>query len=271
MKYYLYNSLANNGIKPNAPEGVNLISSIDMDYPKFFESLKEDDEVVLFGGDGTLNYFVNAMKGHEIKNNVYLYGSGTGNDFFRDINKKPWDEVLLNDYIEDLPVVRVNGKERLFVNGFGHGVDGYCCEIADKIRKKDPNKKINYAYIGMKAFLFEFKPNHAKITVDDKTYEFDDVWFAPTMKGKYYGGGMKIAPNQDRFSDTLSVVVFHTRSKLKTLIFFPMIYTGEHVKKKDMITILTGKKIHVEYTRACTGQVDGDTILNVREYTAEIN
>ena len=71
MKYYLYNSKANNGIKPNVPAGTELIDAVGMDYPEYLKGLTPDDEVVLVGGDGTLNYFINAVKGVEIKNNIF--------------------------------------------------------------------------------------------------------------------------------------------------------------------------------------------------------
>ena len=94
MKYYLYNSKANNGIKPDIAGAVELIDAVGLDYKDYFSKLSPEDEVVLVGGDGTLNYFINAMRGTEIKNNVYLYGSGTGNDFLTDIGAEMGKEVL---------------------------------------------------------------------------------------------------------------------------------------------------------------------------------
>ena len=111
MKYYLYNSLSNNGIKPEVGSGVELIDAIGIDYPEYLSNLQPEDEVVLVGGDGTLNYFVNAVKGMDIKNNIYLYGCGTGNDFLTDIEEKPGEEVQINKYISNLPTVYVNNLE----------------------------------------------------------------------------------------------------------------------------------------------------------------
>ena len=270
MKYYLYNSLANNGIKPQAASEHELIDAVGLDYPEYFKKLAPEDEVVLLGGDGTLNYFINAMRGCEIKNNVYLLGSGTGNDFFADIDKKPGEEVLVNKYLTNLPTVRVNGTEKLFINNMGFGIDGYCCEVADEIKKTAPSKEINYSSIAIKGLLFHFKPCHATVTVDGKKYEFDNVWIAPTMKGRYYGGGMKMAPEQDRMSDKLTVVIYLSKSKLKALMAFPSIFKGEHVGKTDMVKIFTGNKISVKFSRPCAAQIDGETVLNVTEYEAEL-
>lgn len=268
MKFYLYNSKANNGIKPSVLDEIEFIDAVDMDYPKFFEKLTKEDEVVLVGGDGTLNYFINAMNGIPVKNNVYLLSAGTGNDFFNDIGEKAGTEVLVNKYFEKLPTVRVNGFERQYVNNMGFGIDGYCCEVADRIKAKTPDKKINYTAIAIKGLLGDFKPCHAQVTVDGKKYEYDNVWLAPTMKGRFYGGGMMIAPSQDRFSDKLTVVIYHEKSKLKSLMRFPSIFKGEHVKFNKMVEVITGNKVHVEFSRPCAAQIDGETVLNVTEYDA---
>ena len=268
MKYYLYNSLANNGIRPAVAPGTELVDAVGMDYPAFLGTLAPEDEVVLVGGDGTLNYFVNAVKDLEIKNKIYLLGCGTGNDFLRDIGRLPGEEVLINPYLSNLPTVYVNGLERRFINNMGFGIDGYCCEVADRIKEKSPQEKIDYSGIAVKGLLFHFKPCRAEITVDGVTHSFDHVWIAPTMKGKYYGGGMKMAPEQDRFSDRLSVVVYHCRSKLRALIAFPSIFKGEHVRKGDLVSVFTGREIRVRFSRPCAAQIDGETVLNVSEYTA---
>lgn len=61
------------------------IQYIDMtkidDYPALLRSLAPDDELVLCGGDGTLNRFVNDMETAEIHRSILYYPVGSGNDF----------------------------------------------------------------------------------------------------------------------------------------------------------------------------------------------
>lgn len=240
-----------------------------MNYQEFFDGLKKDDEVVLVGGDGTINHFVNNFDKSKIHNKIYLLANGTGNDFLKDINEDPDKEIELNKYLTNLPTVKVKNIRRKFINNMGFGIDGYCCEVADKIKKK-PNKKIDYTAIAIKGLLFHFKPRHASIEVDSQKYEFDNIWLAPTMKGRYYGGGMNIAPNHDRLQDKLSVVVYMSKSKLKALVAFPSIFKGKHIEKTDMFKIIEGNKVHVKFSRPCAAQVDGDTVLGVDEYGVEL-
>ena len=277
MKYYLFNSLANNGVRPEflkdleGKDGICLKDVIGLDYLEFFKSLKEDEEVVLVGGDGTINYLVNAIGDYKIQNKLYLRAAGTGNDFLNDIKKdhEGEEEILLNPYIEHLPTVYVNGMEKKFINGIGYGIDGYCCEVADQIKEKEPNKKIDYTGIAIKGLLFHFKPVTATVIVDGVEETFTKVWLSPSMKGRFYGGGMMVAPAQDRLGDVLSNVVYRASNKFQALIVFPKIFKGEHVKKVKMVKIRTGKEITVKFDRPCALQIDGETVLGVSEYTVK--
>ena len=77
-------------------------------------------------------------------------------------------------------------------------------------------------------------------------------------------------PEQNRNSEdrTLSVMIMHGCGKLRTLMMFPKIFKGTHVKHRDVVEILTGKSITVEFDRPAPVQIDGETILIVTSYTA---
>ena len=76
-------------------------------------------------------------------------------------------------------------------------------------------------------------------------------------------------PGQTREDDHLSVLVFHGSGKLKTLMMFPSIFKGQHVKYKKHVTVLSGKEITIKYDAPRPVQVDGETILDVPEITAK--
>ena len=204
-----------------------------------------------------------------MSNEIYYYATGSGNDFLRDIAGVPADApVLINDYIKDLPTVTVQGKTYKFLNGIGYGIDGYCCEVGDRLREQG-DSKINYTGIAIKGLLFHYKPRDAVITVDGINCPYKKVWLAPTMNGRYYGGGMMPTPNQNRLglNRSLSVMVFFGSSKLKTLAIFPSIFKGEHINHRHNIKVLCGHEITVRFDRPTPLQIDGETILGVTEYT----
>ncbi len=275
MTYTLYNSLANNKREPEyvvelrkKGKSENIIDVTKIDYKVFFNSINPNDVIYLVGGNGNINYLANAIDIEKFKNEIYLIPSGTGNDFFHDVTEgKEVDKVLLNPYLKDLPTVEVNGIKKKFINGIGFGIDGYCCEVGDKLKEKS-TKKINYTSIAIKGLLFHFKPVRAKVIVDGNTYEHTKVWLTPTMKGRYYGGGMKIAPNQDRNEKgKVSAVVYRAPNKFKALMVFPSIFKGEHIKKTKMVKVYEGHEITVVFNKPTALQIDGETVKNVLTYT----
>ena len=90
------------------------------------------------------------------------------------------------------------------------------------------------------------------------------------MYGSHYGGGMIPTPEQGRGEGKLSVMIFHGSGRLKTLTIFPGIFKGEHLKTKKHVKVLEGKEITVRFDRPTPLQIDGETVLNVTEYTCKI-
>jgi len=275
--YVIYNPLAGNG---NAEEDAKLLQMVldedlefyDMtritNYAAFLSGMEKDDYLVIVGGDGTLNRFVNDTNGIDISQEILYFPSGSGNDFARDIGANG-NPVVITRYLKNLPSVEVNGKRCRFINGVGFGIDGYCCQVGDEL-KKIPGKKVNDSGIAIRGLLFHFAPRNATVTVDGKEYTYKKVWIAPAMHGHYYGGGMLPTPEQDRDSGKLSLMLFHSAGKFRTLCVFPSIFKGTHVKHKNMVAVHTGKEITVEFDRPTPLQIDGETILDVSKYTVRV-
>ena len=275
----LYNPLAGNGGHNDVIDTLSAYFKCELyseditkitDYKEFFASLGDNDTVIVCGGDGTLNRFINNTEGVDINCEVLYFPSGTGNDFLHDLGKTSSDAPFsVKEYIQDLPTVEVNGKSFRFLNNVGFGIDGYCCEVGDE-QKKRSSKPVNYTAIAIKGLLFHYKPCGATLRVDGNEYRFEKVWLAPTMKGRYYGGGMMAAPEQDRNDPdgALSVMLFYGSGSLQTLIAFPSIFKGEHVNHKKMVKILKGHDISVTFDSPRAIQIDGETIVGVRSYRA---
>ena len=280
MNYILYNPISGHGgclecaekIKAGSDGEAKLLDMTKIDsYAELISSLAPSDVITLCGGDGTVNRFINDVCDITFENKVFYFPSGTGNDFFADVCEGGSDSPIeITEYIKNLPIVTVNGKEYRFINGVGFGIDGYCCEVGDECRAK--GKRANYTAIAIKGLLFKFKPRNATVTVDGACEEYKKVWIAPTMFGSRYGGGMIPTPNQSRTSEerTLSLMLFHGSGKLKTLMIFPSIFKGEHVNHTECVKVIKGKNITVKFDRPTSLQIDGETILGVTEYSARI-
>ncbi len=275
--YVFYNSKSGKRGSGAKDKLVSLLKGEDvqvLDVTKFsgyreeLAVIKEGDRIYLVGGDGTLNRFINETDGMALKNDVYYYPSGTGNDFLRDIEKSEKDApIKINKYITNLPFVDVKGKSYRFLNGIGFGIDGYCCLVGDELKAKNVGD-INYTSIAIKGLLFHYHPTDCTITVDGKKYQYKKVWLCPVMNGRYYGGGMMAAPNQKRLNKegTVTAMLFFGKGKLATLAAFSSIFKGEHVNKKGIVALHSGKDITVEFSRPTPLQIDGETIKDVTVY-----
>lgn len=277
--YVLFNPLSGSGCDKSGLEVLNRhfsgatvhyqdITSVD-NYEVLLNKLTPQDSLVVCGGDGTLNRFINSIYDLAFTNPVYYYPTGSGNDFLRDLGKTMQDApIQINEYIRNLPTVNVKGKTYRFLNGVGYGIDGYCCEVGEQLRKK--GKKPDYTGIAIKGLLFYYRPTNATVEVDGVEHTYKRVWIAPTMHGRYYGGGMMAAPTQERNSadGLLSLMLMHNGGKLRILCVFPSIFKGKHINHTKVVALHRGHDITVRFDRPVTLQIDGEVVKEVSEYHA---
>ena len=274
MYYILFNPLSNGGtciakadkIKEkliSENKEVTSISLLDIEHIQdFLDSLNKEDIIILVGGDGTLYHIANEIAGYNIHNKVLLAKAGTGNDFYRDVKHEEVDGfVRIDQYITNTPSIKVNDETLHFNNSCGMGVDGDICERVNKSKRKGP---INYFYNCLKAVL-NFKKFILNVKIDGEEYTFDKTWFTVVMQGKYFGGGMKVAPNQDRNSEDLTLIVVHKVCVPLLIIILPTIYTGLHVHFKRYVKILKGKEIELKASYPQYTEFDGDITPNISE------
>ena len=243
----------------------------ETDLLETFSAIPKEEKIVLVGGDGTLNRFINAVPVDDLPFDIYYSGAGSGNDFLKDLGRKGLEKpILLNPYLKNLPYVEIKGHTYRFINGIGFGLDGYCCEEADRQRQKKFRIPINYTAIALKGLAFAYKPVCAKVTVDSEPHSFSRVWMAPSMFGRYFGGGMLPTPNQLRQNpeNTLTTVVMFGASKLNALVNFPRMFSGTLEEFQGHSFFRKARDITVTFDRPCAVQIDGETIVDVLSYHA---
>ena len=283
MNYLLYNSLSSSlkGKKKAEEISSNLagrfsdlekIDLLNINHIDFIDNLKDDDNVIITGGDGTLNHFINKIEGRDLPYPFYLLSSGTGNDFAKDNEDKKDEDGLirLNDLMHDLPIVEVNGKKYRFFNGAGLGIDGDTCAEANRQKSKG-KEKISYIGITLNLILNKFKSAKATIEVNGETLVVDDTFLASAMYGKYFGGGVLIAEKQNRENRKLTLVVAHVKGRIRTLLALNKVNKGKSEKMKNQIMRYVTNSVTIKFSIPHALQIDGEVIENVTEYKAYIN
>lgn len=278
MTYILFNPLANGGhgyagvAKVQAAFRHQSLETLDittLDTKAFLTGLAADDLVILCGGDGTINRLVNDMEGAEPAAPVYMWKFGTGNDFLRDVSGKGGAQtVLLNDYIKALPYAEIHGRRIRFINNCCCGMDGLVCELGEKAKLLRKKGKVSYSWLAIRAILHDYRWTNARVTVDGETREYRKVWMASVLNGRYVGGGMKLAPNQNRDGDKLCCLVWHGTSRIMTILRLISVFWGGHIKYADMCDIRFGRHIEVEMDAPVAANLDGEVVSGVTRYTA---
>lgn len=244
--------------KSNVPFRLKSILKID-DIRLYLETKSHINNVILLGGDGTINRFVNNIADYDVKQDVFLKSNGSGNDFLRSL--KNHDEnpqyIMKADYD--------NGISTYFINGVGMGVDGLVTSTINNSPKKG---KLRYMLYTLQALL-KYIPEPATVVADDKEYKYKKVYLITVNNGRFFGGGMEITPNADITDENLDVIIVHTISKLFILPIFFTIYIGLHTKFKKYVTSFKAKKIKVTFTTPQISQADGENEFDVVSMTVQ--
>lgn len=183
--------------------------------------------VIAVGGDGTINEVVNGLMLSNMpqKPIMGILPCGTGNDFCRTFKMRPLEESLLDIKTKEIDIAKMsfidqNGgnKSRFFVNIGDIGVGALTVKIVNGSKKKLGSALTFYAGT-IKAFL-TYK--HNKVTIKSDDFEYSGKITAVTFaNGKFFGGGMGIAPKA-KLDDGLLDITLVGNVKMGTFLkYFP--------------------------------------------------
>jgi len=234
--------------KNNIPFRLKSIIKIK-DIEDYLAKKKEIDNIILLGGDGTINRFVNDTYDFDIKQDIYLKRNGSGNDYLRTLKDQDEKEQF-NTY---------------FMNGAGMGIDGY---VGYLIAQSPRQGKLRYFLNTLRA-LIKYIPEPLDVEIDGKKHHFKKAYLITMNNGKYFGGGMKVSPYANINTEELDVIVVHTISKLFIIPIFLTVYSGNHIKFKKYVFHAKGNNVKAKFTTPQIGQTDGENFYDVTTLEAK--
>ncbi|WP_051569172.1 diacylglycerol/lipid kinase family protein [Alkaliphilus transvaalensis] len=192
---------------------------------------KPQEIVVAVGGDGTVNEVINCLVGSD--KTLGIIPCGTGNDLAKSLNipLNPLDalDLLLAEEAVSVDLGNVSGN--YFSNVASIGLDAEIAHCANMMKHKISGTK---AYIlALLKVLFSFKSFSIEALINGN-YICKDVMLVAICNGKYYGGGMKIAPDANILDGLLDVCIIEKMPKYKLLFLFPSVYKGYHNQFKEV-------------------------------------
>lgn len=225
------------------------------DIIKDLTSTNEERNIVIIGGDGSMNLAVNGIQNFK-KTRIGLIPCGSGNDFAlglgikKDIKQCTKDilqgtvkrnidvgEVIYFDRYEELckEPKQVDGYvHRRFVISSGIGFDAHICQRAQispmkKVLNKIHFGKLVYLFVAIK-IIASSKRIPTKITINQTIYDYPELLFAVGMNTKYEGGGFQFCPHASESDHKLDLCIGNQLSQFDFFRIFPYAYSGSHLK-----------------------------------------
>ncbi len=203
--------------------------------------------VVACGGDGLIGQIARVAAACDGEMAVLPYGSG--NDFARELGidtNKPLNAVKTALFGEittvDLGFVTDDlGTERPFCSVAGTGFDAAAAVWASD--KAWPTGTPLYVAAVLRT-LANYRPRAYRLRIDGEEIELK-AWLIAFANGRYYGGGMAIAPQADCRDGVIDVVVIGPVSRAGFLGAFPRVFSGSHLSHPHVQTY-SGREIRVE-------------------------
>jgi len=222
--------------------------------------------LVAVGGDGTVHEVANGILLAKDLNEatIGIISTGTGGDFIRSAG-------IDRDYIKacssltgtrrrliDVGVVEYykdgQSHRRFFINSSGVGFDAAVAETSNRL-PKFLGGTIPYI-IGLLKSLAGYKNKPVTISMGDKI-ESKRILSVVVANGRYFGGGMRVAPLADIDDGLLDVITIGDMGKLELLKAFPTIYKGTHIHHPKVESAKT-TRVRIESTEKFLVHADGE-------------
>ena len=232
------------------------------------------DVIAVAGGDGTLNDVAQAYldrDGRPVAGPpLALLPIGTGGDFRRTLGvpgdlDRAIERVLSGEpRAFDLGVLRLTTlagatELRAFLNITSFGLAGLTCRIVNS-RPRRLGGRATFYLATMRA-LAAWRNPPVRVHVDGKQWLESPVVNVMIANGRYFGGGMKIAPEADPADGRFDIVAIGDMSRLQTLGLTRAVYGGTHVTR-PLVTTTRGSSVEAHAAVASEVvliEMDGET------------
>ena len=226
------------------------------------------ERIVSVGGDGTVNEIINGVAGSNVQIGILPFG--TGNDLALALRLSTdymhIVKMLESPTIKLIDIVKIN--ERFYINAAGLGIDGQVVQNINQHPMINRLGKIGYIVSALQSVL-QFRPDKLLVTIDGHDSVLSNVWILAITNGPYFGGGMKVCPKADLSDGWLDLCIVQNLSKWQFFRLFPLVFSGQHVRKEQYVTTLRAKKVHIDIPNHLIMQSDGE-IMKFTSVTIEI-
>jgi YegS/Rv2252/BmrU family lipid kinase len=221
------------------------------------EATEAGETVVAMGGDGLAGALAGAVRDTGV---LGVLPAGRGNDFARELGIPAEIEgacdVLAEGAVRRLDLGEVNG--RTFVGIASTGYDSEANRIANEARLIRGN--LVYLYGALRA-LAAWQPTQFTVRIDGDEKRFTGYTVA-VANTRFYGGGMRMAPDAKPDDGVLEVILVGQTSKLRFLRNLPKVFSGEHLGV-DGVQSFRGSEVEILADRLFDVYADGESVARL--------
>ena len=209
--------------------------------------------IVVVGGDGSLSEAATGILDEGFGGHVALgwLPMGTGCDFGRSVGVSRDPDRALASLARgarrrvDVGAITFEGeggveRTRSFLNVASFGLSGLTdLHVARAGRSFGPTAAF---LIGSLRAIRDFEPPRIELDVDGERVFEGEVAMVVAANGRFFGSGMKIAPDAEVDDGLLTVLVVSWMSKLRLVANLPSLYRGGHMAHPH-VTVRAGKRV----------------------------
>jgi diacylglycerol kinase (ATP) len=181
-----------------------------------YESLKSKivrdqiTDIVICGGDGSVNTVTNGLLGADVNIGIIPMGSGNGLATAAGISKNPKKalEVVFDGYNEAVDTFRMNDQYSCMLTGLG-----FDAKVAHDFAQQKTRGLMTYVKQTISNF-FSSPFYQFEIKVDDFTF-YTDAFFICIANANQFGNNFTIAPQASLSDGLLDIVIVQKMNKAK--------------------------------------------------------
>jgi diacylglycerol kinase (ATP) len=250
-------------------------SVADGDYSYLDPIIEEEryTDIIVAGGDGTVNQGINSLKKHKLSFGIIPCGSGNGLAFSAGLPKNP-DKALaiaLTGKSEWTDAFTINNQFACMLCGLG-----FDAQVAHDFAQDKKRGLVTYVKKVMQNF-FTSTPYPFTLTIDSKQSLQLDAYFISIANSNQFGNNFTIAPKASLTDGFLDIVIMTRQNKLNILLQTIKQVTGlnqlqqvEKINEQSSVVYFQTKKLLIENPELAPLHLDGEPIESAEKLSIKI-
>ncbi len=225
-----------------------LPTNADGDYDLLRDKIIREKvtDVILTGGDGTVNQVTGALRNVPVNFGIIPVGSGNGLARSANIPTKPQEALALifTGRAKKVDAFLINNQYSCMLSGIG-----FDAQVAHDFATKASRGLLTYTQQSIINF-FKAHPYQFEIIIDDFSF-FTDAFFISIANSNQFGNNFTIAPQASISDGMLDIVIVQKMNKAK-LPFVMLKHIRSNNKLQELVESLSHKNIIYFQTKALT-------------------